>query len=141
MKLLKLAAIGVVSLCLAGCPTGSKEKVAAASVQVTTVISHAQDSEIEFYIQHLISDDEHKFIQQQFKSVGLLDKSLNDCVRKASSQGAAITCLETGLASVDKIYTDGGSYLKSKQARSIFELTIAAARGTLASIDTMAGGN
>jgi len=140
MKIFGLFVMSLVSLVLIGCPEGSQSKAALASLQVTQVIQTSQDAEIAAFDQHLISPSDHKFIQEQFKTIATLDKSANDCIKSASSQGAVVVCVNTAISGIDQVYTNGGTFLKSSQARSTYQLAISSIRGVLAAINTMLGG-
>jgi hypothetical protein len=143
-KLLKVCAVtAVVSLAigwLCGCDSPQQE-AAKASLQVTIVMQAAQQGEIAAHNQHLIPDNEHQFIQQQFISLAEADKAANLCVSQATNKGAVISCLNAAIGGVDSIYQNGGLFLKSQTARNNFSIAIIGVRGVLSAIEATLGGS
>jgi len=137
------AAITLAALVMTGCPSlnsTQRQQAAQASENVTIVLVAAQKAEITAHEQALISDSDHVFIQQQFLTVARLDKATNDCILKATDTHGTVACLTTATVTLDQINAEGGSFLKSAQAKQQFTFTLLSIRTTLSSIAQVLGG-
>jgi len=127
-------------LCLAGCPAGTQQSAAKASLQVTVVMQSAQQGEIAAHNSGLIPDPEHQFIQKQFITLAEADKAANACISAAPNKGAVIACLQTAVNTVDGINTEGGTFLKSPAAQANFTLALTSIKSILQTIEVTLGG-
>lgn len=140
MRYRNFAFLSVLALFLAGCPTATQEKAAQASLEASIVIQTGQQAEIAAFNQQLIPVSEHQFIETQFGSLAVIGKTADSCIAGANAQAATLVCLNTALNGVDSIYSNGGLYLKSQQARSIYQVAVGGFRSALASIIVALGG-
>lgn len=140
MKILKFAVLGLATLCMAGCPSGTQQTAAKASLQVTIVMQSAQQAEIAAHNTGLIPDQDHQFIQRQFITLAEADKAANVCIEGAASKGAVLSCLQTATTAVDGIGKEGGLGLKSDKAKAEFSLYITSIKGVLDAIVVSFGG-
>jgi len=132
--LLPLAAV------LIGCPAGTQQSAAKASLQVTNVLKAAQDGEIAAHSSGLIPDNEHQFIQKQFITLAEADKAANACISAAPNKGAVIACLNTAVNTIDGINQEGGTFLKSPAAQANFTLALTSIKSILQTIEVTLGG-
>ena len=140
-KVLLLVALGWVGLPLIGCPAGTQQSAAKASLQVTVVMQSAQQGEIAAHDNHLIPDNEHDFIQRQFITLAEADKAANLCISQAQNKGAVISCLNAAINTVDGINKEGGTFLKSPAAQANFTLATTSIKSILQTIEVTLGGN
>lgn len=138
-KVLLLVALGWVALPTIGCPAGTQQSAAKASLQVTVVMQSAQQGEIAAHNNHLIPDNEHQFIQKQFITLAEADKAANACISAAPNKGAVIACLDTAVATVDGINREGGTFLKSPAAQANFTLALTSVKSILQTIEATLG--
>lgn len=139
-KVLLLVVLGVVAGPLIGCPAGTTQGAAKASLQVTVVMRSAQEGEISAHNSGLIPDAEHQFIQKQFVTLAETDKATNDCISAAPNKGAVIHCLDTAVQTVEGINKEGGTFLKSPAAQANFSLALTSVKGILQTIEVTLGG-
>lgn len=136
----KLLALGALALCLCGCPSGTQQDAAKASLQVTVVMTAAQQVEITAHNSKLVSDSDHEFIQKQFITLAEADKAANSCISQAANTGAVIVCLNTAISTVDQINQQGGTFIKSPSAQANFNLALTSVKSILQTIETTMGG-
>ena len=139
-KALLLLVLGWVGLPLIGCPAGTQQSAAKASLQVTVVMQSAQQGEIAAHNSGLIPDADHQFIQKQFITLAETDKAANLCIQQAPNKGAIISCLNVAVNTVDGINKEGGLALKSPSAQANFSLAMTSIKGILQSIEVTLGG-
>jgi len=139
-KVLLLIVLGVVAAPIIGCPAGTQQSAAKASLQVTVVMQSAQQGEIAAHNSGLIPDAEHQFIQHQFISLAEADKAANACIAAAPNKGAVIACLQTAVNTVDSINQEGGTFLKSPAAQANFTLALTSIKSILQTIEVTLGG-
>ena len=139
-RILAIAAPLLLAISLTGCPAGTQQDAAKASLQVAVVMDSAQQAEIAAHNTHLIPDADHAFIQQQFITLGRADKAANDCISAAPNKGAVIVCINTAVATVDQINQEGGTHLKSDAAKANFNLALTSIKSILQSISVTLGG-
>lgn len=137
---MKVLALLPLALCLTGCPSGSQQDAAKASLQVTIVMQSAQQAEIAARNQGVISDSDHRFIQQQFINLGRADKAANDCIENANNKGAVIACLNTAVNAVNQSQQEGTLGIKSDNAKATFTLAVTSIKGVLEAIIASFGG-
>lgn len=139
-KVLLLLVIGWVGLPLIGCPAGTQQSAAKASLQVTVVMQSAQQGEIAAHNSGLIPDADHQFIQKQFITLAEADKAANACISAAPNKGAVISCLNAAINTVDGINKEGGTFLKSPAAQANFTLALTSIKSILQTIEVTLGG-
>jgi hypothetical protein len=139
-RLIAVAGSFLLAIALTGCPAGTQQDAAKASLQVTVVMTAAQQVEITAHNQQLIPDSEHAFIQKQFKSLAEVDKTANTCISAAATKGAVVICINAAVDQVEQINQQGGLYLKSPTAQSDFSMAIASIKGILQTISVTLGG-
>ena len=133
-------ALGLTVGWLCGCPSGSQQDAAKASLQVTVVMQSAQQGEIAAHNSKLITDEEHAFIQRQFISLAEADKAANLCISQAQNKGAVISCLNAAVSAVDSINQNGSTFLKSPAAQANFNLALTSVKSILQTIEATMGG-
>ena len=150
-----LAAVGLMALALVGCPANQSQlqKAATASEQAMNVVVGFQQGEILAYDQGkacvatgaqnciVISDNDHLFIQQSVKDVLELDKTTNTCIGSAGTASGAVSCADFAISAITQLQSDGALRLKSPTAKQDFALAMDGAKGVLATIKIILGGN
>jgi hypothetical protein len=136
----KILLILPLALILIGCPAGTQQSAAKASLQVTIVMQSAQQGEIVAHNSGLIPDADHQFIQRSFQSLAEADKAANDCIGGATTKGAVLSCLNAAVNAVDGIQKEGGLALKSDNAKANFSFAITSIKGVLDAIIASFGG-
>lgn len=103
-RMILTSLILILTLSLAGCPTGDKwQKAADASDKLITVVQTAQDTEISLYKDsHLLSPQEHIQAQRVFEGIAKADKALNVAIREGASSSTAIGKYEAAVDAVDQ---------------------------------------
>lgn len=143
-------------LLLIGCPAViDQQKAANAAANIATTVKAAQDVEIAVFNSGqsclqtapdksgciVITPDEHVFIQQQFKSMGLMEKSLDSCIKSATTRAAIVTCTDSAVATIDELNSQGALHLKSDKAKSTYFYTMSTAKLGIQTIATLLGGS
>jgi len=139
-KVLLLGVLGFLAAPMIGCPAGTTQSAAKASLQVTVVMQSAQQGEIAAHNSKLIPDEEHQFIQRQFITLAETDKAANACISAAPNKGAVVSCLDTAVKAVDSINQEGGTFLKSPAAQANFTLALTSIKSILQTIEVTLGG-
>lgn len=139
---LSIMALGLLFgvLALTGCPSGAVQQAAQASANAAIALKSAQQGEIAAFKSGYIPAADHQFVEQQFLTIGELGQTTDSCIKSASNNNGAITCLNSALTQLNTINSQGGTYLKSAPAKSYFSLAVSAVESVLASIDTTLGG-
>lgn len=151
MKRCLIIAALALTLVLCGCPnTQQQTQIAQAALTASSTLVAAQAGEITMYNQGKlcqgqpscisISTADHQFIQEQFHTAGTLVKTLDSCIRTSSTNQGAAACVSTAANSFDQIYTSGGTYIKSDEARKDFEAAISATKLALTVLAQAFGG-
>lgn len=139
-KSLVLAVLSGV-LVLTGCPnTASQKQAAQAAQNISIILIGAQKAEIVAYQQHLVPPTDHRFIQQQFKTIEQLGKTTDACILSAGNTKGTLVCLDTAVAAIDNINNDGGTFIKNAKAKADFALAMLSVKTLLVSVETVLGG-
>jgi len=142
-------------LLLAGCPSGTnQQKAANVAKNVATFVKQAQNTEIMVFNSGqsclvsnpdgkgciVITQEEHVFLEQQFKAIFTLDNTLDSCIRTSTTTAGIVQCADTAVNTVDDLNSQGVLQLKSDKARSTFTSVISAVKLGIQSISTILGG-
>jgi hypothetical protein len=135
----KLLFLAPLVLLLTGCPAANQQKVAQAVNNIAIITVGLQQSEISAHQQGLIPDDDHRFIEQQLLTLGTAGKAADACIRTATDAKGDVACIDTVVATVDNINSQGGLFLKSAKAKGDFQTAMAAVKTVLLSVETVIG--
>lgn len=139
-RIFAMGGVLALSVMLTGCPAGTQQDAAKASLQVTIVMNAAQRVEISAHNSRMIPDSDHQFIQKQFITLAEADKAANTCISQAANHGAVIACVNTAIATVDQINQQGGTFLKSESAKANFNMALTSIKSILQTISVTLGG-
>lgn len=140
-KTIVIAVILMVTLCLAGCPAGDKwQKAATASKGLIETVDKAQDTEIEFYNRAIVvvTPEEHSRVQNGFKKLAQVDKSLNAAILAGSSAKDATAAFQAALDATDGALNDGTFTVKDPAVNASIHGAILATKVILENIRTIA---
>ena len=136
----KLALLSIfLALPLTGCPSATLQKAAQASENAAIIVQGLQTAEIAAHNQGLIPDADHQFIEEQILNLSSIGKTVDSCIGSAGTNAAAATCINTGLTEVQAIQANGGLYLKSAQAKSMFSIAMSGVESVLVAVETVLG--
>jgi hypothetical protein len=135
LTLLTLAAIGIV-----GCPATTQVKVAQAAQTASIVVVNFQKAEIVSYQQRIISPADHQFIEAELANSATAGVALDSCIKTATNNTGYLACLSTTQTAINNISANGGTGIKSAQARQDFQAAMAAYNVALATAKALLGG-
>jgi hypothetical protein len=141
MKFLKIAAIFLAVGWLCGCPAGSnQQQIAAAAQSASIAVQGFQQVEIASHQAGAVSDADHKFIEEQLKSVATAGKTVDACIRLATTKQGTIQCVTTAISTIDQLEAAGAIGIKSADAKQKYQIAMVGVRTALAVIVTIEGG-
>lgn len=139
-KVLAWLALAPLALVLIGCPAQQRQQVAQALQTASTVVQSFQQAEIVSHNQGVISDDDHHFIEQQLLTIAGAGKSADTCVKTTTTVAGDIACVNTMVTMVDQVNSQGGTYIKSAQAKQDFTLAMTGLKAALQTVTAILGG-
>ena len=141
-KLFIIAGLALATLCLAGCPTGTvQQKAAQASKEAAAGVQAFQTAETLAHQQGLIPDADHVIIKDYLFQVAQMGEAADSCIRTSTTTTGVTACVNTAIATVTTLNTEGALHLKSAKAQSDFTAAMGGLKNALTVINTMIGGS
>ena len=141
MKRIAIAAVlAIFAIGLSGCPATTQVKVAQAAQTASIVVVNFQKAEIVSFQQGLISSADHQFIEGELANSATAGIALDSCIKTATNNAGYLACLTTAQTAVNTIISNGGTGIKSAQAKQDFQSAMAAYNVALATAKAFLGG-
>lgn len=119
MKLKHTLIVGLLTLGLLGCPSGSNiQKAAKASDDVVAIVSAAQDLEIAAYHVDKVTPEEHIRIQLTFEKLAKADKDLNASLKASKDAKDVVAKLNVALDATSVTLQDGTLGVKNAEVKA-----------------------
>jgi hypothetical protein len=139
-RITAVLALAVAAIGLAGCPATTQVKVAQAAQTASIVVVNFQKAEIVSHSNHLISDADHQFIEGELANSATAGTALDSCIKTATNNAGYLACLTTTQTAINTIIANGGTGIKSAQAKQDFQSAMAAYNVALATAKALLGG-
>ena len=139
-RILLLTAIMLAGVGIIGCPATTQVKVAQAAQTASIVVVNFQKAEIVSYHNDLISVADHQFIEAELANSATAGIALDSCIKTATNNTGYLACLSTAQTAINTIAINGGTGIKSVQAKQDFQAAMAAYNVALATAKALLGG-
>ena len=141
MKRIMIAAVlALATFGLVGCPATTQVKVAQAAQTASIVIVNFQKAEIASYQQGVISAADNQFIEQQLGNVATVGQALDSCIKSTGTTAGDLACVTTAETAINTIAANGGTGIKSAQAKQDFQAAMSAFNVALSTLSAVLGG-
>ena len=139
-RIVIVAVLAVFAVGLSGCPATTQIKVAQAAQTASIVVVNFQKAEIVSFQQGLISPNDHQFIEGELTNSATAGIALDSCIKTATNNAGYLACLTTTQTAINTIADNGGTGIKSAQAKQDFQAAMAAYNVALATAKALLGG-